>query len=87
LELSASDFEDLAAQARAFAPGPGRLALVLEGGYDLGAITRSTGAVLAGLLGESYRPEPPTSGGPGKEAVGRSKLAHLAAREAGGYLR
>jgi acetoin utilization deacetylase AcuC-like enzyme len=82
LALSSGDFEGMAVRARQYAPGPGRVAVVLEGGYDLGALTRSTGAVLAGLLGASYRPEPPTSGGPGKEAVERSRRAHIAAREA-----
>jgi acetoin utilization deacetylase AcuC-like enzyme len=81
LALSAGDYDDLASRARGFAV-PGRVAVILEGGYDLGAITRSTGAVLAGLLGQSFRPEPATSGGPGKEAVDRSRLAHLAARQA-----
>ncbi len=84
LALSASDYNDMAQRARSFAPSPGRVAVVLEGGYDLGAVTHGTGAVLAGLSGQSYRPERPTTGGPGKEAVEKARLAHLAAREACG---
>jgi acetoin utilization deacetylase AcuC-like enzyme len=47
--------------------------VVLEGGYDLGAISASAGAVAAALLGEGYRPEPATSGGPGAHAVERAR--------------
>jgi acetoin utilization deacetylase AcuC-like enzyme len=82
LELSAGDFADLAARAKGFAPGPGRVVVVLEGGYDLTAISHSTGAVLAALLGENYRAEPSTSGGPGKSAVENAGQVHLAARNA-----
>jgi len=55
--------------------------VVLEGGYDLGAVTRSTGAVLAGLLGAPYCPEPPTAGGPGMRQVELSKHARRAGVE------
>lgn len=82
LELSAGDFADLAARAKSFAPVPGRVVVVLEGGYDLRAISHSTGAVLAALLGESYRPEPATSGGPGRSAVEHALQVHRAARNA-----
>ena len=82
LELSAGDFADLAARAKSFAPAPGRVVVVLEGGYDLRAISLSAGAVLAALLGENYRPEPATSGGPGKSAVEYAGLVHRAARHA-----
>jgi acetoin utilization deacetylase AcuC-like enzyme len=82
LELSAGDFADLAARAKSFAPVPGRVVVVLEGGYDLMAISHSTGAVLAALLGESYRPEPATSGGPGRSAVEHALQVHRAARNA-----
>jgi acetoin utilization deacetylase AcuC-like enzyme len=82
LELSAGDFADLAARAKGFAPAPGRVVVVLEGGYDLRAISHSAGAVLAALLGESYRPEPATSGGPGKAAVEHARQVYQAARDA-----
>lgn len=75
LALSAGDYARLAAFALGFAPGPGRVVAVLEGGYDLDAITRSTGAVLSALLGRQYCPEAPTSGGPGLEVVRRLKQA------------
>jgi acetoin utilization deacetylase AcuC-like enzyme len=73
LALSAGDFADLATRAKALVAGPGRVVVILEGGYDLGAITASAGAVAAALLGEGYRPEPATSGGPGAHAVDRAR--------------
>jgi acetoin utilization deacetylase AcuC-like enzyme len=73
LALSAGDFADLAVRAQALVTGPGRVVVVLEGGYDLGAIRASAGAVAAALLGEGYRPEPATSGGPGAHAVERAR--------------
>jgi acetoin utilization deacetylase AcuC-like enzyme len=69
LELSAGDYTDMATRAQSYAPGPGRVAVVLEGGYDLRAISQSAGATLAAFLGLNYRPEPATSGGPGKQEV------------------
>lgn len=54
--------------------------IVLEGGYDLPALTASTGAVLAAVLGETYRLEPATSGGPGKKAVDQAGEAHRRAK-------
>jgi len=47
----------------------GRTVAVLEGGYDLEAITASSAAVTARLVGESTRPEQATTGGPGMEVV------------------
>jgi acetoin utilization deacetylase AcuC-like enzyme len=58
------------------APSPGRLVLFLEGGYDLDALERSTSSTLAALAGDAPAPEPPTSGGPGREAVTRTARAH-----------
>jgi acetoin utilization deacetylase AcuC-like enzyme len=81
LALSAGDFAAFAARARGFAPAPGRVVVVLEGGYDLAALSASTGAVLSALLEESYRPEPPTSGGPGRQEVDRAGDFHRLARE------
>jgi acetoin utilization deacetylase AcuC-like enzyme len=80
LALSAGDYADMAARASSFAPGPGRLAVVLEGGYDLKAISHSAGAVLATLLGQNYRPEPATSGGPGKREVDQAGESQRRAR-------
>ncbi len=75
LQLTAGDFADVAATVRAFAPGPGRMVMVLEGGYDLEALQLSVGASIAGALGEKFRPEPPSSGGPGDRAVDMARLA------------
>ncbi|HTT92398.1 MAG TPA: histone deacetylase [Acidimicrobiales bacterium] len=83
LALSAGDFGAMAARAKDFAPRPGRALIVLEGGYDLAALSASTGAVLAAMLGESYHPEPATSGGPGREAVDQAGAAHQRARAEG----
>ena len=78
LELSAGDYFDLAVRAKDFAPSAGRVVVVLEGGYDLSAITASTGAVLSALLGGGYRPERPTSGGPGRDLVEQARRARPA---------
>jgi len=66
---------------RDFAPAPGRLALFLEGGYDLDALERCTATTLAALVTDddpsqldAY--EPPTSGGPGRSAVDLTARAH-----------
>ena len=80
LALSAGDFGDLARRARGFAPAPGRVVVVLEGGYDLDALSASTGAVMAAMLGRNYRPEPATSGGPGRRAVDQAGQAHRRAK-------
>ena len=69
LGLSAGDFADIARRVAAYAPTPGRLIMFLEGGYDLDALTASVGASLAGVLGEAFRPEPATTGGPGAAVV------------------
>jgi acetoin utilization deacetylase AcuC-like enzyme len=68
LGLLAGDFADLTAQVCALAP-PGRRLLFLEGGYDLGALANSVGSSLSRLVGGRFRPEPATSGGPGRSVV------------------
>ncbi len=77
LALTAGDFADMAARVRGFAPGGGRLAVVLEGGYDLDALSRSVGATLAGVLDGAYRPEHASSGGPGAAAVEAALRIHV----------
>jgi acetoin utilization deacetylase AcuC-like enzyme len=77
LALSAGDFARLADRARRLAPGPGRLVLVLEGGYDLHALRLSAGAAVAATLEVPYRPEPATAGGPGSGAVAHARRVHL----------
>jgi len=74
LALSAGDFAALAVRAASWV-GPGRTVVVLEGGYDLAAVSASTGAVFSALLGGSSRPEAPTSGGPGRQAVDDAREA------------
>ncbi len=69
LNWSAADYADLTSTVASLAPGPGRLIAFLEGGYDLHALALSAGATVAAMSGQSYRPEPPTSGGPGREQV------------------
>ncbi len=69
MDLQAGDFADLAASSSAWAPQPGRLILFLEGGYDFGALAASTGAAAAAVLGTRFRPEPATTGGPGRELI------------------
>jgi acetoin utilization deacetylase AcuC-like enzyme len=69
LSLSAGDFADLATTVAGFAPQSGRLVLFLEGGYDLDALRASVGAAAAAVLGERYRPEGSTAGGPGLDVL------------------
>jgi acetoin utilization deacetylase AcuC-like enzyme len=69
LDLSAGDFGDVARIVRGFAPTDGRLVLFLEGGYDLDALRLSVGAATAAVLGERFRPEGATAGGPGLEVL------------------
>jgi acetoin utilization deacetylase AcuC-like enzyme len=66
LGLSAGDFVDLTGRVCAYAP---RSVLFLEGGYDLEALRSSVVATASTLLGEPVRPEPATSGGPGRPVV------------------
>jgi acetoin utilization deacetylase AcuC-like enzyme len=76
LRLTAGDFADLASTVTTFCPGLGRLVLFLEGGYDLDALRMSVGSTLATLLGQNYRPEPSSSGGPGDEMVEMARRIH-----------
>ncbi len=79
LALSSGDFAALARTVAGFAPGPGRLALFLEGGYDLGALRSSVAATLSTLLGSSYQPKSATTGGPGGDMVNRMRDERLVA--------
>lgn len=69
LALSSGDFADLARMVAAMAPGPGRLVLFLEGGYDLAALRSSVTGTLASILGDHGALEAPTSGGPGEGSL------------------
>lgn len=73
LGLSAGDYADLTGALLALVP-PGRRVVFLEGGYDLGALASSAAACVAAMAGERLVPEPPTSGGPGRETVAAAAL-------------
>jgi acetoin utilization deacetylase AcuC-like enzyme len=68
LDLAAGDYADLTARLLGVVPA-GRLVAFLEGGYDLQALALSAGAFVAALAGATFRPEPSTSGGPGRSVV------------------
>ena len=66
LALESGDFADLARLVAEFAPRPGRVALFLEGGYDLDALRSSVASTLGALLGRSgEQSERRSDGGPG----------------------
>jgi acetoin utilization deacetylase AcuC-like enzyme len=66
LELESGDFAELARVVAEFGPRPGRVALFLEGGYDLDALRSSVTATLGALLGRTGDGRGRTSeGGPG----------------------
>jgi len=73
LGLSAGDYADLTADLLPLVP-PGRRLVFLEGGYDLGALACSAAACVAAMAGVRLVPEPPTSGGPGRESVAAAAL-------------
>jgi acetoin utilization deacetylase AcuC-like enzyme len=77
LALSGGDFAELARTVSAYAPRPGRLVVVLEGGYDLQGLRSSVAATLGALTGTSQSDgaEQPTSGGPGTESVALAAAA------------
>jgi acetoin utilization deacetylase AcuC-like enzyme len=66
LDLESGDFAELARVVAEFTPSPGRLALFLEGGYDLEALRHSTEATLRALVGgPDVDPARTSKGGPG----------------------
>jgi acetoin utilization deacetylase AcuC-like enzyme len=76
LALSSGDFADLTHMVAGYAPRPGRLVLLLEGGYSLKGLRSSVSATLAVLAGmRETADERPTSGGPGVEFVGQASSA------------
>jgi len=79
LALSSGDFAQLAQLAASFAPSPGRLALFLEGGYQLHALRDSVSAAVGVLLGSDVASERPTNGGPGIDMVESTRHARVAA--------
>jgi acetoin utilization deacetylase AcuC-like enzyme len=72
LELTSADYADLAARLQALVPIR-RTVVVLEGGYDFDALSMSTGATLAAMVGETYRPEAASTGDVGLPTVTAAK--------------
>jgi len=64
LGLSSGDYARITARLMSWAPA-GKRIVMLEGGYDLDALRRSSAATLAALVGRVHEPESPTHGGPG----------------------
>ncbi len=78
LDLTSGDYADLTRELQGLVPA-GRCIVYLEGGYDLDALTASTGAALGALVGIEYRPEAASSGGPGRNVV--DAVAHMRAAD------
>jgi acetoin utilization deacetylase AcuC-like enzyme len=72
LALSSADYADLAQRLQRLV-GARRVVVVLEGGYDLEALTYSTGSVLSALIGADYRPESASAGEIGLPTVTAAK--------------
>jgi acetoin utilization deacetylase AcuC-like enzyme len=68
LRLTSADFADLARRLKPLVPHR-RVLVVLEGGYDLEALTFGVGATLSALVGESFRPEEASTGDIGLPTV------------------
>jgi acetoin utilization deacetylase AcuC-like enzyme len=68
LGLTAGDFAVLTTRAMSLMP-PGRTIAMLEGGYDLDALSASTRAVLGVFAGAEVASQPTTAGGPGGAEV------------------
>jgi acetoin utilization deacetylase AcuC-like enzyme len=75
LSLSSGDYAALTSRLVALVPA-GRRLVFLEGGYDLDALRDSTAACLSALAGVDDRPEPATSGGPGRRVVDAALRIH-----------
>jgi acetoin utilization deacetylase AcuC-like enzyme len=71
--LAAGDYAELASRVAALAPADGRVAVFLEGGYDLPALRRSVAATVGRLTGSFESDEGPTHGGPGDETIGAAR--------------
>jgi acetoin utilization deacetylase AcuC-like enzyme len=73
-ELAAGDYAELATRVAALAPRDGRVAVFLEGGYDLAALRRSVAATVGRLTGAFETDEAPTHGGPGADTIGAARV-------------
>jgi acetoin utilization deacetylase AcuC-like enzyme len=70
LDYSSGDFAAIATRVADYAT-PGRLALFLEGGYNVEALRASVAATFSTLLGGDYVAESSTNGGAGVEQIAR----------------
>jgi acetoin utilization deacetylase AcuC-like enzyme len=82
LRLTSGDYAALARTVVGFTPSPGRLAIFLEGGYDLVALRASVRATLGAVLDVSVDADDPSSGGPGIDEVRLAGLDRTAALDA-----
>jgi acetoin utilization deacetylase AcuC-like enzyme len=78
LAWSDGDYAALTRRVASYAPEPGRLVAFLEGGYDLPALRRSVTATVSTMAGTTVNEEPPTTGGPGREAIALTARIHAA---------
>ena len=70
LAWTAGDFSALARRAAKIVSPASRIVMLLEGGYDLAALSLSVTATVAALAGvDDYESEEQSRGGPGREAV------------------
>ena len=76
LGITAGDYVALTRRILEIAPA-GRRIVFLEGGYDIEALTETSAAVMATLVGANYSTEQETNRGPGKEIVDMA-VAHFA---------
>jgi len=81
LQLTGGDYAAMSQAVSEYAPRPGRLAMFLEGGYDLAALRSSVSAALSSALGLSATIEGTSSGGPGTDNVERVKHERASALE------
>lgn len=79
LQLTSGDFAQLSRFAKSCTPESGRLALFLEGGYDLNALRSSVHASLSAVLGVGEAGEAVSRGGAGIEQIERVRLARRVA--------
>ncbi len=82
LNLSNGDFAELARVVAGLAGRSGRLALFLEGGYDLEALRTSVRSTVGALMGDDASSEPSTTGGPGADMVRHAGVERTAALDA-----
>jgi acetoin utilization deacetylase AcuC-like enzyme len=73
LGLTAADYADFTTRLSSLVPAA-RTLFLLEGGYDIGSLSRSVGATLGAAIGVNYRPELASTGGSvGLEVVARAR--------------